>query len=1202
MVTSLVQGPFDISAARIAHLSEDDLVRLMNHLLWAEASHLGMQADHVRTSLRFNDPDGGIDALIGAAPSSSMFFSPEEVVWQFKKTWPQPAGIRRDLTTGAGAREAFARGAGYAFVIGQDKVPQTQRRFQKSLEEVATEFGCTGGIRLYCAEQVARWATSVLSAVLELQPVVANYTRADRVLLGEARHRIPYETDPARQAIMDDLKDSLLSWDGSLTKARIQGEPGVGKTRLALEAVKNAGVDGLTLYAATPPTDQSLFAAVASQHQTHAILIVDECEDAEAIRLEAAAAQCEGRLKLITVGPGVTTGINMFPLEPLDEDAMRRVVKGAAPGLLPEDVRWVVRRTGGFVKLAVVVAQALGRGVTTTAQMATDSEVQRAVIGMVSRSEDERAALKGASLLTRMGCANEAKAEGQAIANFMGIEWNGMHRLLLPAIDQGLVVRKGDYVYVTPQLLAEWLSAEVWRHWGHRIEDLHDSLPSEASRDSFLRRLSQLGGLPSVKDVLERLVGPSGHFRELDSLDSQRPSRLFLVLSEGVPEEALRTLERLFEGKTRTDLLSFTNGRRNVIWTIERLLESRATFFGAARILRRLAEAETESVSNNASGVWSSMFLTRLAPTEVPADERLVLLEEAFVGSSESKLLAIDAISSALQGHETGLALRDSGSSPAHYWRPRTWDEIWDYKRAALRLLGAAVSDVDSATSARARKAFLENARSLAAAGLGNEVVEWCQRLRNEGAKEQRDLWETCTELLAYESDHLEELQRGELVAVAESIYGSSIVDRIKRFTGRWSPVDWPREADREEMRPEAIAGRLAEEVMRDGIDISPVLPWLVSGEAEGVWPFALRLGVEDTARKWLDPIVDATRLGSDFRLLSGYLRGRFDQGDTEWREELLDGWSEEEEMASAAFDATIRGPSGDAAAQRILKLVDKGWIEPERLAYLRYGRWVASVTEDRFLEILDRLRDPRNGSYETQLNLLFDWLPVDPNEIDPRAREAAWEVLGRSKAEGGTMSAFFWRSIADKLVDLDPDRMVSLVIETILAGGMTIRDERLKLLEKAMQSGGGAQKLLDEVLSALQGPQGYMLEFRLDDVPLLDWIPSEEFIEWVESRGATAADMIAGVVDVPDGPLPEAVRFLIANYPSEVTSQLRASFLSGSWWGSTVDHLARKLVVVEGWEADVDPVIRSWARGLADSIRENIRAERAREEHEDLP
>ncbi len=528
--------------------------------------------------------------------------------------------------------------------------------------------------------------------------------------------------------------------------------------------------------------------------------------------------------------------------------------------------------------------------------------------------------------------------EGRAVAKFMGLDWGHMQMDLDPAMKQGIVTRKGRYWYVSPELLALWLAAEVWQTQSHRVPELLSMLPTQASRDSLLQRLSQLGALPSVRSVLEEVFDDGGPFSDLQTLDNERVSSLFLVLTKGAPPAAMSALNRIFGTAPRDTLLHFTRGRRNVIWSLEMLLQWRSTFFDAARLIRRLADAENETFANNATGVWSDIFLTVLGPTEVPPLERFILIEEALESDSGTvRILAVKALSSALRGQEFATAPTTRGDIPPPHYRPRTWEEVRHIKRRALSLLGKALVDPTADVSAEARTVFITNARSLILQGLADEVIEWFGEIGPVTEIEQRRVWESIMDALKYASQSLNESQTQRLHALSKDYYGDSLPDRIKRYTGRWSHVDWPSEGEPREARPEHIAEQLAEEALQADDELRPLLGWLASGEAEQLWPFMHRLGELDTQRRWFEDILSAGKEGKDPRLFSAYLRGRTDAGDP-WPDSLLDTFSHDPHTTTVAFDATLRGPPSDHAALRLLKMADQGWIDPNAFGWLQYG------------------------------------------------------------------------------------------------------------------------------------------------------------------------------------------------------------------------------------------------------------------------
>src|SRR5687768_6367000 len=82
------QNPFALTPLEIEALTEDEFVTLLNRLIEDRAIVAGVRIENVRTTLRTNDPDGGIDAAVDTATVDDQFLGQGYSVWQFKKSFP----------------------------------------------------------------------------------------------------------------------------------------------------------------------------------------------------------------------------------------------------------------------------------------------------------------------------------------------------------------------------------------------------------------------------------------------------------------------------------------------------------------------------------------------------------------------------------------------------------------------------------------------------------------------------------------------------------------------------------------------------------------------------------------------------------------------------------------------------------------------------------------------------------------------------------------------------------------------------------------------------------------------------------------------------------------------------------------------------------------------------------------------------------
>jgi hypothetical protein len=149
---------------------------------------------------------------------------------------------------------------------------------------------------------------------------------------------------------------------------------------------------------------------------------------------------------------------------------------------------------------------------------------------------------------------------------------------------------------------------------------------------------------------------------------------------------------------SRDELLQFEQGRRDVIWALGGMALHADLFRQSARLLLALAEAENETWSNNATGVFVSLFslgYDEVAPTSLAPEHRLPVLMEALSQGELRAELALKAFDAALKVHSI---LRFGGDQPfrlnerVQRWMPKTYQDwfeayklYWTTLRRALR-------------------------------------------------------------------------------------------------------------------------------------------------------------------------------------------------------------------------------------------------------------------------------------------------------------------------------------------------------------------------------------------------------------------------------------------------------------------------------------------------------------------------------------
>ncbi len=1213
-----------VNEQEIERLNEHQFVDVLNRLLKAEASRYGIPALAVKTTLRINDPDGGIDARVDRSvklPDTCRI--PEGLsVWQYKAGDASPKEIRTEAQK-PGIQDAIQAGGAYCFVIGRGCSDTQRKNRETAVNHCYGEKGLPPKGQLLTAQDIADWVSDY--------PAVAmlpyfNRPQHDDLLTFEnwdTLHElrvgyVNFETDDQRQAIIEEIGKSITNQIG-FTHVRVAGRAGIGKTRLALEAIRINGLEYDTLYALSPAgIPSNLFSYIeANLNITRFVLVVDECTYDESLNLQRRAQRCGERLLLATIGhdpiaPPAQAGFPLFWLESLENEAIRKIIRQITP-TLPDDLKeFIVKVSSGYVKLATAVTESLARnpGFAGTAQLTGVPDV-RFILESLAPDPIDRQAMEALSLLRYVGLEGNVAIQGQMIADFTGIDFAELKRGAERMRQRGLVVKRGRYRYVTPHLLAVWFATDVWRARGEDIVDelllAEESLPTFAAKEALLERLADLGEEEIAAPVVEKLLGPAGLFPTIQALDDTTRSRIFAILAKAAPKTGVATIQRLLGHLPRDDLFNFRAGRRQIIWTLERMLTLEDTFWTAARLLLKLAEAENETVMNNATGTWREIFFTYLSGTPIPAVDRHRLIKEALDSPRlETRLLAVKAIETALSNYESRM--RNSGVggyiAPAE-WRPKTWGEFWEVRRSALALLDQALHDSDAQVVEAARAVLMNAAGSLTQEGLADEALSRLRGLPLSTNLERQKMRQLLQGLLHYEKEAFNQEQLESIRQWFDTLTGDNFRDRLRRWVGQASIVD-QRELREVGKSSEEMAAWVAEEGYKNPEALRQELEWLASPEAIHFYFFGRRLGELDSTYEWLDDLVAQIRNNGNPGLLSAYLQGQANSGGAEWVEQLLDNWAENErEMASTVFDATWRGGGSDKGVARLTALIDKGWLPVVALGQLMWGGWTDPISAEAMASLLQRLvQDESPAATETALSLVLGWLRKHPQPTET-ITDYTLELLERPSAlKSQGMFAFYWEEVAKFYAPKFPVRLAQAILTLFIRSDIIVasQEKLMTVLREALLSNPEAvwpligEALLREDMAA------YPLRLSIERWGVED-VDTLLLLEWAEKNKPAGPRVLAQIAIVGGIPLASLPRQLLIRYGQDeyIGQSLAGNFLSGTFVGSEAIWLESKLEAVRKWLNDEHPVVRKWAQEIMARIEARIKRARQIEEEEEL-
>ena len=1202
--------PLEIDPQEVSRLEGGQLQRLLNRLLEIEVSQAGLPVSVLLTSDQVNVPDGGIDARIDAPDfPGSEFLPPGSSIWQAKagkSNWPD---YEQELEK-EDARSAVTDGYAYVMLLGRETNPKEHKVQSRKLGDAIDKVQPRAPFDIRSASHVAKWVTRYPAHWHHFGRTPGGFHDVKEFLDQQSQHDVAYVWSTATESIRDAIR-ARLKEVGSRVHLRIYGPAGVGKSRLVLEAF--GGDADTAVYAPfANDVDGNVLRWICDRPDLTATLVIDECDLSDARRFETYVRSARGAVNLITIGADPLPELqDQYQIDPMPEDVLRAVVEGTYPEIPLDQLLWIIDKTRGFVKLAQRLAQEARRSRVDLTALDVPG-----LLGELFSAEEQNA-LTAVALCSHIGWDRDAEQEGELLSRHMGLEWRECRRLVRNLERRGFIGRAGRYRYITPELLAIWLAAEEWAANRSRLEALFTNVTPDMF-ERMSKRLRQMPPIDEVADLARKVLGPEGPFRDLAVLNHSRGARFFSDFSRINPEAAVSALERAFDGLGRDALIDLVAGRREIVWTLERLAAHRNLFPNVARLLLQLAGAENEHFANNATGVFRSLFNPIARKTAATGGERLDLLQTIMEADDEGEVhIAISAFSEIFDVHGGYEVSADpAGQPPPPPWAPTSWQEHADYCHRALGLLEALLDHRSEPIRAAAESMILEQFRSFFWLGLGDTALILAGRADLSENVRRRLALQT-DEVITYDQDKrfmTDELM-AQLKELRRTIFADPLRERLHLRLGSWNrdlyraardTSDNPLELEKREFR-ELVADMLQHsEVLRDEFE------WITSEEAVKGRQFLGFLAEEDSQREWLEPVLKASVRLNRPELLASYVFGMSLTGDTADIEALLDLWADNEELQHLVPPVIATLGLTERRVVRLLALLERGF-SPRALFCLEYARSEPDLTEGtlaRLLRAMSAAGSPLTGTVWSILNHLrsrgaeIAWIST------ASFRDLMWELVGNPEMIGDssdTYGSYSWAEAAKLLVENDPRRLASAIVEAVM------------LDREHLYAGSAVREVLEACF--LADPAGVWEAFAkaVEGVSIGTWILTtwaaeagviekvgvgnlEEWLKQDDKDAEGRIELIAKLTNV-DTELTPVIRWLIARYgdSDEVMSNLESRHGARFSYGGWADMEQPGLEAARAWTKDDHPEIRKWATRRVEDLERIVRQYREMDEEEEV-
>ncbi len=1256
-----MQSILSLSSDDLNRLSAQDAVFAFRDLLWAEATYLGIGRNLINVPGAINVADGGIDAEVLDAPPSQGHGIIREGLTRYQiKTgnFAMTAGnikeiLFRDGTTDLKPRvkTCFEKGGRLVVVLFGWDNPETQDNQIKNIFfEQLQPFGFT-------SPQIDIWRASNLIGFFQIFPSLALRINGRENLIFQSHFSWALQDDMSKvlklgeeqRTVVSHIQELLRSNDSAL-HIRVLGEPGIGKTRIALEATRAVDLQPLVIYCdSTKQIVNSLLLneLLKTDNNYHCILIVDECDTESSHYLWNKFKNLGPQKKLVTIfnepdnSKGTTHHIQV-PL--LDEKQICEIIQSY--GVHEHDSRRWAELCSGSPRVAHVIGcNLMNSPDDLLRQPDTTSLWDRYIVGNEdSKSQSinqRRTVLRFLALFKKFGYEEPFLDESKAIFNLIQgadatISWSRFQEIIYE-LRARRILQGNRTLFISPKALHIKLWSDWWENYGRgfSIDEFIAKLPPQL-QGWFFSMFEYAKESRVSAQVVDDLLSIHGPF-DFPLLQAPAGSQLFLTLTSANPSAALNCLERTVGILSKEELGKFTSGRRQIIFALEKIVVWKGLFGRGAKLLLKLGEAENETWANNASGVFAGLFSLgrgKVAPTEASPPERFPILLEALASASEAKRrLGLRACGEALEiMHFTRNAYPDYQGlrKEPELWMPKTWDEWFDAYRQIWDILRQKRETYDGEEKKEVTRILVSRSRGiLLRTPMSEMVLDTLTDLSSRGDVDKKLLLGEIIQILHYDGRDLPSPIEERLESIRASIIGDDYSSMMKRYVGMFLLEDIFDEQGKRKDDSDKIRELATKSLERPDL-LEAELPWLVTSENNREHLFGYELGKIDKEHA-LFPLISKCQMEpkelAKLSFLGGYLHAMFED-DIEYWESRLDQIASENDFVEKIPELTWRSGMSDRAADRIMDLIDRGLVDVSDLRFFTVGTDVRRISETVFHRWINALLSSNNNSASSVCLYLY-WLyysdeaksivmPIDLTiEVLRKPLLIPSEESGKNQHQ---MDDYLWAQTANAFINQHNDKSVELFSLAVSEFGndnhiLDIYNSELDNVLKTVIKLHPTESW--EVMAPLLNPpldgRGFEIIrwlmggfFDKNDNPPIFQIPHELVWPWVDTDRNMRSRVLATFAPQrfygPDGKS-SITRELLIRYgnDADVRNNLTSNFSTGFWSGPTSQHLQKKITeLTKLRESESDNNVIIWLDEYLSILKSDLEESLMKEERDD--